>query len=66
MALKDNPARQFPLRFKTYSEMFDRLTEATARFEELGYQDPANGMEAVRESLSQAWDTIVAAEQGGR
>lgn len=57
---------QFPLRFEEYSRIHDKLAQAADGFAELGYDDLAKELDAVRGRLGQAWDAIAAAEREGR
>jgi hypothetical protein len=66
MPLRDLPARRFPLRFEKYSKLYDELNIAATRFANLGYDDLAAEMEAVRDRLHRAWNAIMDAERSGR
>ena len=66
MALKDIPQEKFPLLWEDYSEIYDQLDKACARFQELGYDDLAYSVGSVRVLLTEAWDKITQAEMEGR
>ena len=66
MALRDLPKARFPLRLERVQRLDAELEVAADRFSQLGYEDLAREMDAVRARLDQAWQAVRAAESAGR
>jgi len=66
MTLRQIPHLRFPLTFERRGRIDDQLKQAAGRFSELGYEDLASEMDAVRARLDKAWDAITQAERDGR
>lgn len=64
--LREIPRNRQPLSFESYSALYDKINVAEERFADLGLNDLAAEMSAVRVRLSLAWDAITTAEREGR
>ncbi|CCG42156.1 hypothetical protein [Magnetospirillum molischianum] len=64
--LREIPRSQQPLSFDSYALLYGRLDAAADRFADIGLNDLATEMEAVRDRLARAWAAITTAEREGR
>lgn len=65
MALRDLPKSKFPLRVEKVTRIDAELEDAATRFSQLGYEDLARELDAVRARLDAAWQAIRATEAAG-
>lgn len=66
MPLRDLPKSKFPFRIEKHARIDAELEDAASRFSQLGYEDLAREMDAVRARLNTAWQAIRTAEISGR
>ncbi|EPY00924.1 hypothetical protein K678_13598 [Magnetospirillum fulvum MGU-K5] len=64
--LREIARKRQPLSFEAFSALYDKLGAAADGFADLGLNDLAAEMCAVRVRLSQAWAAITTAEREGR